>query len=140
MSEGRPSFIASVTTAKAHADRWMRLVSRSEGEALVHRPGFTVLNRGTSASALKQVTSMPSRRMVAVARKAREIVLGRDERVELERIVRASTSEQRLVARARLVLLAAAGETDAVIAPRVGLSAHKASKWRTRCAEERPAR
>src|SRR6476660_5553902 len=106
---------------------------------LVHRPVFTVLNRGTSASALKQVTSMPSRRMVAVARKAREIVLGRDERVELERIVRASTSEQRLVARARLVLLAAAGETNAVIAPRVGLSAHKVSKWRTRFAEERLA-
>jgi len=77
--------------------------------------------------------------MVAVARKAREIVLGRDERVELERIVRASTSEQRLVARARLVLLAAAGETNAVIAPRVGLSAHKVSKWRTRFAEERLA-
>jgi len=75
--------------------------------------------------------------MVAVARKAREIVLSGEERVELERIVRASTSEQRMVQRARLVLLAAAGETNAVIAARVGLSAHKVSKWRTRFAEER---
>jgi hypothetical protein len=47
--------------------------------------------------ALKQVMSMPSRRMVAVARKAREIVLSSDERGELERVVRASTSEQRMV-------------------------------------------
>lgn len=72
-----------------------------------------------------------------MARKAREIVVGDEERVELERLVRASTSEQRMVQRARLVLLAAAGETNAAIAPRVGLSAHKVSKWRTRFAEER---
>jgi len=77
--------------------------------------------------------------MVAVARKAREIVLEGEERVELERIVRASTSEQRLVQRARVVLLAAAGETNVAIAPLVGLCAHKVSKRRTRFAEERLA-
>jgi transposase len=77
--------------------------------------------------------------MVAVARKARVVVLDREERLELERIVRAATSEQRMVRRAQVVLLAAAGETNAVIAPRVGLSAHKVSKWRTRFAEERLA-
>ena len=74
-----------------------------------------------------------------MARKAREIVLEGEERVELERIVRASTSEQRLVQRARVVLLAAAGETNVAIAPLVGLCAHKVSKWRTRFAEERLA-
>jgi transposase len=77
--------------------------------------------------------------MVAVARKAKEIVLEGEERVELERIVRASTSEQRLVQRARVVLLAAAGETNVAIAPLVGLCAHKVSKWRTRFAAERLA-
>ena len=58
---------------------------------------------------------MPSRRMVAVARKARAIVLCGEERLELERIVRASRSEQRMVQRARLVLLvgAAAGKIAA---------------------------
>lgn len=74
-----------------------------------------------------------------MARRAREIVLGDEERVELERIVCASTSEQRMVQRARVVLLAAAGETNAEIAPQVWLSAHKVSKWRTRFAEERLA-
>jgi transposase len=77
--------------------------------------------------------------MVAVARKAKEIVLSDEERVELERIVRASTSEQRMARRARVVLLAAAGETNDTIAARVGLSAHKVSKWRRRFAEERLA-
>jgi transposase len=75
--------------------------------------------------------------MVAVARKAKAIVLCDEEQVELERIVRASTSEQRMVRRAHLVLLAGAGETNEVIAAQVGLSAHKVSKWRTRFAEER---
>ena len=62
--------------------------------------------------------------MVAVARKAREVVLGSEERAELERLVRATTSEQRMVQRARVVLLAAAGETNEAIASQVGLSAH----------------
>jgi transposase len=77
--------------------------------------------------------------MVVVARKAREIVLTGEERVELERIARAATSEQRMVQRARPVLLAAAGETNEAIAAKVGLSAHKVSKWRTRFAEQRLA-
>jgi transposase len=77
--------------------------------------------------------------MVAVARKAKEIVLSDEERVGLERIVRASTSEQRMARRAQVVLLAASGETNEAIAARVGLCAHKVSKWRTRFAEERLA-
>ena len=77
--------------------------------------------------------------MVAVARKAREIVLSDEERGELERIARAPTSELRMVQRARLVLLAAAGWRNDEIAPMVGLSAHKVSKWRRRYADERLA-
>jgi len=74
-----------------------------------------------------------------VARRAREVVLSDEERVELERIARASTSEQRMVQRARTVLLAAAGWRNDEIGPMVGLSAHKVSKWRRRFGEERLA-
>ena len=63
-----------------------------------------------------------------MARKAREIVLSDEERAELRRIVRAQTSEQRAVQRARVVLLAAEEWTNEEIAPVVGLSAHKVSK------------
>jgi len=77
--------------------------------------------------------------MVAVARKAREVVLTDEERVALERIARATTSEQRMVQRARTVVLAAAGWRNDEIGPMVGLSAHKVSKWRRRFCEERLA-
>ncbi len=71
-----------------------------------------------------------------VARQAVRVELRGEERAELERIVRAPTSEQRLVRRARAVLLAAKGLTNEEIAPLAGLSAHKAGKWRRRFAEE----
>jgi transposase len=92
---------------------------------------------GTSALAAKRATSVLSRRMVVVARKAREIVLAEEERGELRRIVRASTSEQRLVKRAGAVLLAAEGWTNEEIARMVGLSAHAVGRWRRRFAERR---
>ena len=57
----------------------------------------------------------------------------------MKRIARASTSEQRMVQRARTVLLAAAGWRNDEIGPMVSLSAHKVSKWRRRFAEERRA-
>ena len=72
-----------------------------------------------------------------MARKAREIVLAEEERAELRRIVRASTSEQRAVERARAVLLAAEGRTNEEIAPVVGLSAHAVGRWRRRFGERR---
>ncbi len=71
-----------------------------------------------------------------VARRAVELVLTGEQRAELERIVRASTSEQRLVKRARVALLADKGVTNEKMAPLVGLSAHKVGKWRRRVAEE----
>lgn len=58
------------------------------------------------------------------------------ERSELERIVRAATSEQRLVKRAQVGLLADEGLTNEQIAPLAGLSAHKVGKWRRRLAEQ----
>jgi len=77
--------------------------------------------------------------MVVVARRAAQVVLDEEERAALERIVRAATSEQRLVKRARVVLLAGAGWRNEEIAPEVGLSAHKVGKWRRRFADERLA-
>ena len=70
-----------------------------------------------------------------MSRTAVDVVLDEQERVALERIVNAQTSEQRMVVRARVVLRAAAGETNAEIAPAVGLSAHKTGQWRRRFAE-----
>jgi len=71
-----------------------------------------------------------------VARRAAEVVLADEQRSELERIVRAATSEQRLVKRARVALLAEKGLRNEEIAQLVELSAHKVGKWRRRVAEE----
>ena len=74
-----------------------------------------------------------------MSRSAVNVVLSEQERVSLERLVSAPTSEQRMVVRARVVLRAAAGETNAEIAPAVGLSAHKVGQWRRRFAAKRLA-
>jgi transposase len=71
-----------------------------------------------------------------VARRAAEVALTDEQRAQLQRIVRASTSEQRLVKRARVVLLAEKGLTNEEIASLVGLSAHKVGKWRRRFGED----
>src|ERR1041385_9160521 len=71
-----------------------------------------------------------------VARKAAEVVLTDQQRAQLGRLVRAATSEQRLVKRARVALLAEKGLTNEEIAQLVGLSPHKVGKWRRRVAEQ----
>jgi transposase len=71
-----------------------------------------------------------------VARKATEVVLSDEQRSRLERIVRAGTSEQRLVKRARVALLAEKGLNNEEIGTLVGLSSQKVSKWRRRVAVE----
>jgi transposase len=71
-----------------------------------------------------------------VARKAAEVLLTDAQRAQLERIVRAGRSEQRLVKRARVALLAEKGLTNEQIARLVDLSAHKVGKWRRRVAEQ----
>ena len=55
-----------------------------------------------------------------------------EDRVELERIVRASSSEVRMVERARIVLAAGEGLTTEQIARRVGCSERTVKKWRPR--------
>lgn len=71
-----------------------------------------------------------------MARRATEVVLNDEQRSRLERIVRAATSEQRLVKRARVALLAEKGLSNEEIGTLVGLSSHKVSKWRQRVAGE----
>jgi transposase len=65
--------------------------------------------------------------------------LSADERAALETWVRAPTSEQRLVERARIVLLAAAGWASRAIAREVGCARGVVSKWRVRFASGRLA-
>jgi transposase len=67
-----------------------------------------------------------------MAAAAKRIEIGEQERAKLERIVRAATSEARMVARARIVLEAGEGCSAAQIARRVGCSANTAQKWRAR--------
>jgi len=62
--------------------------------------------------------------------------LSAEERAQLELIVASPASEQRLVRRAKVGLLAEQGLTNEQIAPQAGLSAHKVGKWRRRIAEE----
>lgn len=71
--------------------------------------------------------------------RATEIVLTPEERTTLEQWVRASTTEQRLAERARVILAAAAGEATTAIAERMRVRPATVSRWRTRFARERMA-
>ena len=55
-------------------------------------------------------------------------------RAELRRLVRAPTTAQSLVSRARIVLLAADGHTNAAIGELTGVCTDTARKWRARFA------
>jgi transposase len=66
--------------------------------------------------------------------KATEIRLDRKTRDQLEGWLRASTTEQRMVRRARIVLLAADGWASRAIARKVGVMTGVVSVWRTRFA------
>jgi hypothetical protein len=61
------------------------------------------------------------------------------ERDDLEAIVRRRRAEQRMVLRARIVLAAAGGEQNAVIAERLEVALNTVIKWRKRFFEERMA-
>ena len=66
---------------------------------------------------------------------ATPIVLSEDERRTLECWVRASTSEQRLALRARIILAAGEGKASTDIASALLIRRGTASKWRTRFAQ-----
>lgn len=70
-------------------------------------------------------------------RHATPIELSAEERETLENWVRASTTEQRLVWRARLILAAAEGATTAALAQRFRVRPATVSQWRGRFAAQR---
>jgi len=72
-------------------------------------------------------------------RQAPTIVLEESERAELERLVRARTSTQQEVLRARIVLRAAAGALNREIATDLGIARHTVQHWRTGFVGERLA-
>jgi len=66
-------------------------------------------------------------------RNRQEIVLFTEERAELEKIVRASSSEQRMVLRANIILFSSEyGVKNKEIARRLGISERVAGKWQQR--------
>jgi transposase len=65
-----------------------------------------------------------------------QIMLRASERRWLKRLVRKPTAQQRQVTRARIVLLAAAGWTNAGIARKLEIVPNTAAKWRKRYAQQ----
>src|SRR5260370_15871068 len=65
------------------------------------------------------------------------IVLSSRERAKLEGLARRPTVLNRMAIRARIVLAAAAGAQNVVIADRFGVAVNTVSKWRKRFFEER---
>lgn len=74
-----------------------------------------------------------------MSKQATPILLSNEERETLERWVRSHKTERRRLERARIVLLAAAGERTDSIAVRLDTTPARVSKWRTRFAVERLA-
>jgi transposase len=72
---------------------------------------------------------------MAMIPKATKIRLKPEQRAELETWLRASTTEQRFVRRARIVLLAAKGNSTRRIAREVGVEPATVTTWRTRFAK-----
>lgn len=73
---------------------------------------------------------------MAVKGAGRRVEIADEDRAELERIVRAPSSEVRIVERARIVLAAGEGLTGEQIAERVGCSLPTVVKWRGRYARD----
>lgn len=73
---------------------------------------------------------------MALAGVGKRLEVDAEDRVALERMVRAVSAEVRMVERARIVLGAAEGVTAAQIAERVGCSEKTAKKWRGRYARD----
>ncbi len=72
-----------------------------------------------------------------MSRHATSIVLSEDERVELERRVRARTSSQPAALRARIVLAAAEGRQNKDIALELGIARGTVRQWRNRFVKSR---
>lgn len=75
--------------------------------------------------------------MPRTGRPKAELVLTAEEREQLTRWVRRSSSSQALAMRSRIVLAAAEGLTNNTVAEQVGCEPHTVSKWRRRFVENR---
>lgn len=75
--------------------------------------------------------------MAERGRPTARVVLSEEERETLERWARRPKSAQALALRCRIVLAAAAGETNTAIAGRLGCNPSTVGKWRTRFAARR---
>jgi len=73
--------------------------------------------------------------MLTMAPSAVSLTLSDEERSELQRLARAPATPQKLVQRARIVLLAAGGATNVAIAEDVGVSLPTVGLWRTKFAD-----
>src|SRR5271155_5606157 len=65
-------------------------------------------------------------------RVARRVVLNPEQKEALEECARARSRSARVVERARIILLAAAGKQDREIAASLNITAHKVARWRNR--------
>lgn len=72
-------------------------------------------------------------------RQAPSVRLRADEQLQLESLVRAGSTEQRIVRRARIVLLAGQGLQSVEIARQLGLSENTVGLWRRRYSKQGPA-
>jgi transposase len=72
-----------------------------------------------------------------MSKKATPIILTAEEERVLNQWVRSANTEQRLVLRSRIILLAAAGTTTRAIARELEVRPTTVSKWRTRFAQDR---
>jgi transposase len=70
--------------------------------------------------------------MEVVAMVAKRVVVAAEDRVVLERVVRARKCERRMLERAQIVLLAGDGLSASAIAARVGCSEKLVKRWRSR--------
>ena len=62
--------------------------------------------------------------------------LSQADRAALQRVLSSGSSEQRLVVRARIVLLSAQGQVDGAVAAQVGVNRHTVRLWRQRFGEQ----
>lgn len=96
----------------------------------------TCLLCGESTCRREQSATSSAERARKGGRRAADVVLRTCERERLERLVRAGTSSQRDVRRARIILLAAQRLDNREIAGELGIAAKAVGKWRGRFAKE----
>ncbi|MCA1699109.1 MAG: IS630 family transposase, partial [Actinobacteria bacterium] len=105
------------------------------GGLLVVHPAISRPSGGVGPLGSKSLSTCSARMgAVMVAGVGKRVQVSSEDRVELERVVGAASSEVRMVQRARIVLCAAEGLTAPAIAERVGCGERTAKKWRGRYA------